>query len=111
MQYRKNQDYLSVAGRKKVLALSKTIVELGHAVDICSISYSKHTHSVFREQLSENIQLIHAPTIGLKGKLSFFKRTVGTIFNIFWLMLHFRNYDAIIFWNYHIEFSFPALLG
>jgi len=111
MQYRKNQDYLSVAGRKKVLALSKTIVELGHAVDICSISYSKHTHSVFREQLSENIQLIHAPTIGLKGKLSFFKRTVGTIFNIFWLMLHFRNYDAIIFWNYHIEFSLPALMG
>ena len=111
MQYRKNQDYLSVAGRKKVLALSKTIEGLGHAVDICSISYSKHTHSVFIEQLSKKSRLIHAPTIGLKGKLSFFKRTIGTIFNIFWLILHFRSYDAIIFWNYHIEFSLPALMG
>lgn len=111
MQYRKNQEYLSVAGRKKVLALSKTIEELGHVVDICSVSYSKHTHSVFIEQLSPKSRLIHAPTIGLKGNLSFFKRTIGTIFNIFWLILHFRSYDAIIFWNYHIEFSLPALMG
>ena len=111
MQYRKNQDYLSVAGRKKVLALSKTIAGLGHAVDICSISYSKHTHSVFIEQISNKIRLIHAPTIGLKGKISFFKRTIGTIFNILWLIFHFRSYDAIIFWNYHIEFSLPALMG
>ncbi|MBI5594014.1 MAG: hypothetical protein HY881_26500 [Deltaproteobacteria bacterium] len=111
LQYRKNQDYLSVAGRKKVLALSKAIEGLGHAVDICSISYSKHTHSVFIEQLSKKSRLIHAPTIGLKGKLSFFKRTIGAIFNIFWLILHFRSYDAIIFWNYHIEFSLPALMG
>ena len=111
MQYRKNQNYLSVSGRKKVSGLSKAIEELGHAVDICSISYSKHTHWVFVEQLSAKRRLIHAPTLGIKGRLSFFKRTVGTIFNIFWLILHFRKYDAIIFWNYHIEFSLPALMG
>jgi hypothetical protein len=111
LQYRKNLDYLSVSGRKKVLALSKTIEELGHGVDICSISYSKHTHSVFIEHLSKKSRLIHAPTLGIKGKLSFFKRTVGTMFNLFWLISHFRNYDAIIFWNYHFEFSFPALMG
>jgi hypothetical protein len=111
MQHRKNQDYLSVSGRKKVLALSKTIEGLGHAVDICSISFSKHTNSVFIEQLSTRRRLIHAPTLGIKGKLSFFKRTIGTIFNIFWLFVHFRKYDAIIFWNCHIEFSLPALIG
>jgi hypothetical protein len=111
MQYRKNKNYQSAAGRKKVLSLSKAIEGLGHAVDICSISYSKHTHSIFIEQLSEKSRLIHAPTIGFKGKLSFFKRTIGTLFNIFWLVSHFRSYDAIVFWNYHIEFSLPALMG
>lgn len=111
LQLRKNQNYLSVSGRKKVLALSKTLADLGHRVDLCSVSYSKQTHSAFVEELSEKIRLIHAPTLGFMGKLSFFKRTVGTIFNVLWLVSHFRNYDAVIFWNYHLEFSLPALLG
>lgn len=111
LNHRKNYEYLIVSARKKLILMSEILSESRHMVDICSVSYSKYINFIFIEQISRNIRIIHLPTIGFRGKLSFFKRTVGSVFNMLWLICHFRYYDVIIFYNYHIEFSLPALIG
>ena len=111
LKRRANHEYLTFSGRKKVLMLSRALESLGHSVDICSTSYAKTVDWPFTEGISEKIRVIHAPTFGLFGKTSFFKRTVGTLFGMSWLTRHHRRYQMVIFYNYHAEFCLPALFG
>ncbi len=107
---RKNREYLAETSRKKLLAVAENLEKLGHRADICSVSYARCTDSAFTEQISANIRIIHAPVIGVRGKFSFFKRTIGTLSNLFYAIRKHRNYDLFMFYNYHLEYSLPALL-
>jgi hypothetical protein len=111
LERRANKEYISFAGQRKILMLCKNLASLGHTVDVCSTSYAKTPDRSFRENLFEKIRVIHAPTFGLFGRTSFFKRTIGTAFNVYWLVRHSRKYQLVIFYNYHIEFSVPSLLA
>lgn len=109
LRIRKNSNYSSAAAQKKLLLMSRTFEKTGHIVDISSASYSKHIHSLFIEKISPDIRIIHSPTIGFFGKFSFFKKTIHVLFCILWILLHPRHYDAVIFYNFHIDFSLPAI--
>ena len=111
IQRRHNIEYMAASSRKKLMAISNELEKLGHNVDLTSASFSKYCDSIFIEYLSKSIRIIHAPTIGFFGKTSFFKKTISIIFNIVWLLFHLRHYQAIIIYNYHIEFSLSGLLA
>jgi hypothetical protein len=111
LKRRASEQYRSFAGQKKILMLARALESLGHTVDICSTSYAKTIDRAFTEDLSPRVRAIHAPTLGLFGKTSFFKKTVGTAFNIYWLVRHYRKYQLVIFYNFHVEFSVPALMA
>ena len=108
---RNNQEYMAVASRKKILAMSEIMEKNGHRVDIFSSSYSKHSSLLFIQVLSGNTRVIHSPTIGFWGITSFFKKTVHTLFSIIWLLFHLKRYDSVIFYNYHVEYSIPAIFA
>ena len=111
LERRDNREYISFAGRKKIRLLCRSLESLGHTVDICSTSYAKGMNKRFVEKLSRKVRVIHAPTIGFFGKVSFLKRPVGTAFNLYWICRHFRKYQLVVFYNYHKEYFLPAYLG
>ena len=111
LKKRDNREYLSFAGRKKIVLFCRALESVGHTVDVCSTSYAKNNHKTFAERISRKVRIIHAPTIGFFGRISFFKRPVGTAFNLYWICRYFRKYDLVVYYNYHKEYFLPALLG
>ena len=111
LKRRDNREYISFAGRKKILMLCRALESLGHRVDVCSTSYAKRNSKAFVEKISRKVRIIHAPTVGFFGRMSFCKRPVGMAFNLYWICRHFRKYDLVIFYNYHKEYFLPAYLG
>jgi len=108
---RKNHGYLEGTARKKIITMGEIMGKHGHKIDIFSSSFSKNSHWLFTETLSDNIRIIHAPTIGLWGITSFFKKTVYILFGIIWVLFHKKSYNTIIFYNFHVEYSAPALFA
>ena len=111
LERRASDQYISSAGQKKVLLLARALESLGHAVDICSTSFAKSFDRPFLEDISSRVRVIHAPTLGLFGRASLFKKTVGTAFNIYWLVGHYKEYQIVIFYNFHVEFAVPSLVA
>ncbi|HIJ40752.1 MAG TPA: glycosyltransferase [Deltaproteobacteria bacterium] len=111
LERRDNREYISFAGRKKIRLLCRSLESLGHTVDVCSTSYAKSINKTFVEKISRKVRIIHAPSIGFFGRMSFLKRPVGLAFNLYWICRHFRKYDLVVFYNYHKEYFLPALLG
>jgi len=111
LERRNNSDYMAASSRKKLLAMSKELESLGHHVDISSVSFSKYTDRLFIENISKKIRILHAPTLGLWGITSFFKKSISMLFHIIWILLHLRHYQVMMIYNYHVEFSFPGLFA
>ncbi len=111
LQRRDNREYISFAGRKKIGLLCRSLESLGHTVDVCSTSYAKSLNKTFVEVISPMVRIIHAPTVGFFGKMSFLKRPVGMSFNLYWICKHFRKYQLVVFYNYHKEYFLPAYVG
>jgi hypothetical protein len=108
LKRRNNGEYVSFAGRKKIGLLCRSLEALGHTVDVCSTSYAKSINKTFVENISSKIRVIHAPTIGFFGRMSFLKRPVGTAFNLYWICRHSGKYQLVVFYNYHKEYFLPA---
>ena len=108
---RNNEEYSETAGAKKILALSKIMENRGDKIDICSSSFSKNINLLFIENFTKNIRIIHSPTIGFFGKFSFFKKTTYIVSNIIWLLSHLKKYNLIVFYNFHVEYSLPAMFA
>ena len=111
LKRRDNREYISFAGRKKIGLLCRSLESLGHTVDVCSTSYAKSLNKTFVEEISPKVRIIHAPTVGFFGKMSFLKRPVGMAFNLYWICRHFRKYQLVVFYNYHKEYFLPAYVG
>ncbi|MEO8280406.1 MAG: glycosyltransferase [Ideonella sp.] len=105
---RDNRRYLSAAGRKKVLNLAAYLNSLGHQVSILSNSYAKGSYPQMVEQIGERMTVWHAPTWAL-GRSTPFRRGLAAGFNLRWLRRHRSQIDLAIIYNYHLEYSLPAL--
>lgn len=108
---RGNNAYLSAAGRRKVLNLCFGLSAHGHDVTILSSSFAKGNHYSWKENVAAGIRVHHTPTIGLLGRHSVLKRTVTAMFNCIEILKYRHSIDLIIIYNYHAEFSIPALIA
>jgi len=111
LKQRQNEEYFHPAGTLKQLLLATELEAMGHSVDICSASFSKHINTVCIEYYSQGIRIIHSPTLGIQGRSSFFKRWVSSLYAMYWLRKNIQKYQCVVFYNFHMEFSAPALMG